>query len=281
MNAALPKNPFSTRYTRPEVVPFLWAVVPPVAGDTGSGATQSGFALSSRFDPGSPMLGTQGQVESSQRLVARLRMLRQGLIVGPHGSGKTSLIHSLLPHLKEAFEIDGCSQVHQLQLTMPLESDLWARFKHRRCARDAVNEVLAGLPGGGLLVVDGIEQLCNRDQKKLIQKTQRQNIFLLATSHQPVCKMGILYQTAVDVMLINSLVNGLLKDASPQVVEIVAAELEKRDLARLTNVRDLWFELYDIVQDYLLVDPMKLRDVGDGCSVIGCDGAQDARDPCC
>ena len=93
--------------------------------------------------------------------------------------------------------------------------------------------------------------------------------------------MGILYQTAVDVMLINSLVNGLLKDASPQVVEIVAAELEKRDLARLTNVRDLWFELYDIVQDYLLVDPVKLRDVGDGCSVIGCDGAQDARDPCC
>jgi len=26
---------------------------------------------------------------------------------------------------------------------------------------------------------------------------------------------------------------------------------------------------------------VKLRNVGDGCSVIGRDGAQDARDPCC
>ena len=206
MNAALPKNPFSTRYTRPGLCRFVGprchrSLVILVLGQRSPDLLYPAALI------GSPMLGTQGQVESVGDWLPA-RMLKQGLIVGPHGSGKTTLIHSLLPHLKEAFEIDGCSQVHQLQLTMPLESDLWARFKHRRYARDAVNEVMAGLPGGGLLVVDGIEQLCHRDQKQLIQKTQRQNIFLLATSRKPVYKMGILYQTAVDAMLVNSLVNG-------------------------------------------------------------------------
>ena len=157
--------------------------------------------------------------------------------------------------LERGVEIDGCSQVHQLQLTMPLKVTYGLASTPPLCQRCSQRGD-GWAARRGLLVIDGIEQLCHRDQKQLIQKTQRQNIFLLATSHQPVCKMGILYQTAVDAMLVNSLVNGLLKDASPQVVEIVAAELEKRDLARLTNVRDLWFELYDIVQDYLLVDPV-------------------------
>ena len=82
-------------------------------------------------------------------------------------------------------------------------------------------------------------------------------------------------------MLIRSLAECLLDHASPTVVEVVSRELEGRDLSGLTNVRDLWFELYDIVQDHLLVDPMNLKDVRDGCSVVSSHGSQHAGDPKC
>jgi hypothetical protein len=74
-------------------------------------------------------------------------------------------------------------------------------------------------------------------------------------------------------MLIQSLADRLLEDASPSVVEIVSRELKCRDLQACTNVRDLWFELYDIVQDELLVDPMNLKDVSDGGSIVSSHGS--------
>ena len=37
-----------------------------------------------------------------------------------------------------------------------------------------------------------------------------------------------------------------------RVAELVRAELAKQDWPSLTNVRDLWFDLYDLVQPHMI-----------------------------
>ena len=134
--------------------------------------------------------------------------------------------------------------------------------------------------GGELLCeyIDGIEQLKSMHLRSLLRKSKSRGVYLLATSHTGVAGLSVLYQTVVDVMLIKSLANRLLEDASPSVVELVSRELQGRDLDACTNVRDLWFELYDIVQDELLVDPMNLKESCDGGSIVCSDGSQRASD---
>lgn len=272
MNALLPKNPFATRFTRPEAMSFQCPVDQRAVGRDASPSDDQEVALPNSLCDASGLC---------RQLVQNLKSVRFGLIVGPHGSGKTTLLHTLMPYLISTFESDGISQVRQLQLTMPLESNPWSRFRHARDSAHAVADCLHGLPRGSLLVIDGVEQLRRRDLRSIVRKVGRRGVFLLATSHFRVVGISVLHQTEVDVMLIRSLAECLLDQASPAVVEVVSRELEGRDLSGLTNVRDLWFELYDIVQDHLLVDPMNLKDVRDGCSVVSSHGSQHAGDPKC
>ena len=48
--------------------------------------------------------------------------------------------------------------------------------------------------------------------------------------------------------LVEDLTESLLGTATDDVVEMVQIHLRNQDWTTLTNVRDLWFELYDIVQ---------------------------------
>jgi ABC-type cobalamin/Fe3+-siderophores transport system ATPase subunit len=207
------------------------------------------------------------------QIIRQLKSAKRGLIVGPHGSGKTTLLYTLKPFLASVFQSDGLVQVRRLQFTMPLDHTRWSLFRHARESANAVVDCLRGLQPGSLLVIDGVEQLKSRHLRSLLRESRSRNVFLLATSHTRVAGFSVLHQTVVDVMLIQSLAERLLEDASPSVVEIVSRELQCRDLNACTNVRDLWFELYDIVQDQLLVDPMNLKDVSNGRSIVSSHGS--------
>ncbi len=280
----MPKNPFSTRFIRPEAVAFQC----PLSGrvtDHSIVVPEQSQAVTAPFVPeasAEPRYfnehATADTVELCHRIVQQLKSYRFGLIVGPHGSGKTTLLYTLMPFLSSVFQSDGLAQVRRMQFTMPLVNTLWSRFRHARESFHAALDCLRDLQSGSLLVIDGVEQLRNRDLRSLVRKVRRRDVFLLATSHTKVAGIRVLHQTAVDVMLIQSLADRLLEDASPSMVEIVFRELQCRDLNGCTNVRDLWFELYDIVQDELLVDPMNLKDVSDGGSIVSCHGAQHATD---
>jgi energy-coupling factor transporter ATP-binding protein EcfA2 len=265
VNADLPKNPFSTRFTRPEAVAFQCPV--------GGGVADHDIAFSEHYPAVVPQSLREASAESyclrehesaetvelCHRIIRQLKSTGCGLIVGPHGSGKTTLLYTLMPFLISAFQSDGLAQVRRMQLTTPLVNTAWTRFRHARESVHAAVDCLRALEPGSLLVIDGVEQLRSRDLRSLLRKSQRRDVFLLATSHARVAGLSILHQTTVDVMLIQMLADRLLEDASPSVVEIVSRELQGRDLDECTNVRDLWFELYDIVQDELLVDPMNLK----------------------
>ncbi len=298
MNAALPKNPFSTRFTRPEAVAFqcpLSGLVTDhsiVVPEQNQAVTAQSVCEASAETRSFNEHETADTVELCHRIVQQLKSVRCGLIVGPHGSGKTTLLYALMPFLVSVFQSDGQAQVRRMQFTMPLVNTPWPRFRtpwprfrtpwlrlrHARESIHAAVDCLRDLQPGSLLVIDGVEQLRSRDLRSLVRKVQRRGVFLLATSHTRVARLSVLHQTAVDVMLIRLLADRLLEDASPSVVEIVSRELQCRDLNGCTNVRDLWFELYDIVQDELLVDPMNLKDVSNGGSIVSCHGSQHASD---
>jgi len=287
VNAVLPKNPFSTRFTRPEAVPFLCPLNSRLAeSDASTSGSKKRILSHSVGYAEQTAYSTAGQCATDtsrlcDELVQRLSSAKFGVIVGPHGSGKTTLLFTLMPYLIAAFEGEGPAQVRQMQLTMPLINNVWSRSKHARQSSHAAVDCLLGLPRGSLLIIDGVEQLRRSDLKCLLRKSRRRGVFLLATSHTPVAGLSVLHQTTVDVMLIRSLADDLLENASPAVVEIVSRELQCRDLSGLTNVRDLWFDLYDIVQDQLLVDPMNLKDVRDGCSIVSSHGSLHPSDSGC
>ncbi len=216
-------NPFCTRMVRPGSVEYRFC-------DKAGGAPTADDARSG-YD----------------EIVAKLLAHRFGVIVGAHGSGKTTLLHSLRTVLRDAF-VD----VEDVQLSGPPSVATLARCQHARRLAKQVYSHQDRLPRGGLLVVDGAEQLWRLGLAWLLRKAKRRGQAVLATSHWPVRGMTVLHETEVTSALVSSLTESLLAEASPKVAKIVRTELSRRDWSTLTNVRDLWFELYDVVQPHLV-----------------------------
>ena len=264
MSVHVPTNPFATRFTRPDAVAFQWQLRAADPETVGSGVVNPSSDATMHVQA----QWSTDTTEFCEGLLRNLQRERLGLIVGPHGSGKTTLLYTLLPHLTSAFEEKGRGKVRVIQLTMPLKGSVWTRVKHARNSARVAMDCLCDLPRGSLLVIDGVEQLAVRNLRRLTRVVRKRGLFLLATSHTNLARIAVLHETAVDVMLIRSLADRLLAGAPCSVGQIVSAELEQRDLSRRTNVRDLWFELYDIVQNHLLADPMKPRNTLDGSPLV-------------
>ena len=243
MITTFPSNPFATRFTRPDAVPFQW-------DRAGGGVDQ---------------------------LLSALQQHRAGLILGPHGSGKTTLLHTLRPHMSECF-----SEIRGLKFTQPRTRSIRVRCRHRRDAFLSGRRAIEQMKLGGALVLDGAEQVWRRDLRRLVSLANNRGQAVLATCHTPLGGIPILYRTGVSADLIWTLADRLLADADATVSKLVSDELRKRDLTTLTNVRDLWFEIYDAVQPHLLqVNTPTSRNASDGCpSVRGHDSIASADGKC-
>lgn len=190
---------------------------------------------------------TEDALSAIREIVTGLCECRRGLIVGAHGTGKTTLLYALRPGLHDSFE-----EVRYVQLSAPGSNRLRGRYIHmRRTARELFVRQ-AQLGHGGLLVVDGVEQLWRFDLWRLLRKAKRNGQAVLATSHHPVGGMRILHQTRVTRKLVRALTESLLADAAPELARVVLEELGRRECGGLTNVRDLWFDLYDVAQAHLV-----------------------------
>lgn len=206
-------NPFSTRWVRPGAIEY-------------------------RFD-----FDSRNANRSVESILQRLAIGGRGLIVGPHGSGKSSLLQTLLPHLRRSY-----AQVCLLQTHAKTESNWFARLSHRwRTGRLAWQQT-DRLPPHSLLIVDGIEQLAALDRLLLIAQLRPRRLNLLATSHRRLPFLATLYQTQVTPDLIMALVQSRLAGGESKLRGQIAAELAQRDLTKLENIRELWFDLYDIAQ---------------------------------
>jgi hypothetical protein len=192
-------NPFSTRYIRPGAIEF-------------------------RFPPG----------DDAKALVQRLRARDwRGEIIGPHGSGKSSLLAALVPALRDAGKSVLLVELHDGQRRLPVDLK-----RHP----DAT--------GDGVVIVDGYEQLSWLSRLGVKRVCRRRGMGLLVTSHKPA-GLPELYRTAPTLELARSIVESLVAGRS---ASITSAELAERYALHQGNLREMLFDLYDLYESRRLTE---------------------------
>ena len=102
------------------------------------------------------------------------------------------------------------------------------------------------------MILDGFEQL-NAIFRWLVLLIARRNGFtVLATGHKPIFGMQIIFETAINPNLIHHLSMQLLHSSPDEIRKEVQDWLTQYDLNEVSNLRELWFELYDVVQPHLI-----------------------------
>ena len=189
-------NPFATRFTRPGAIPYL-------------------------FPPGQSAVGLVDELRSNQWW---------GEIIGPHGSGKSSLLAELLPLLQAAGRGTEVHSLHQGDRTLPFSK----------------NHVKSWTEGTQI-VVDGYEQLSWWSKRRLQGWVKAQGAGLLITAHEP---MGLppLFTTRPTLELARQIVAKLLEGTDGTGVPCYEAEIAAAFAAHGANLRELLFSLYDVHQ---------------------------------
>jgi hypothetical protein len=190
---AVAENPFCTRRVRPGAIPFCFAAD-----------------------------------ESAAALVERLRgSAWWGEIVGPHGSGKSALLATLIPLLAQAGRRPLLVELHDGQRRLP------RGFWHT-----------AELAAADLVIVDGYEQLGRLNRFLLKRFCRRRGLGLLATAHASVGLPG-LFRTSVSRPLAAAIVEQLQRGHPPLATSADVAE----QLARHhDDLRETLFALYDLYE---------------------------------
>jgi hypothetical protein len=187
-------NPFSTRYVRPGAIAFRF---PP---DCGIGL-----------------------------LVDRLRSNDWwGQIVGPHGSGKSSLLAALTPALSD-------SGRRVVRLTLHDGQRRLGAAWHRCETLDTESQV----------VVDGYEQLSAWSKRGLKRHCRRRGAGLLVTSHDDV-GLPLLFTANPDLEMAQRVVAGLLL---PGDRTIDCNDVVRAWQARGGNLREALFDLYRLYEE--------------------------------
>jgi hypothetical protein len=185
-----PDNPFSTRHVRPGAIDYL-------------------------FPPGT----------NAESLLARLAVNSwRGQIVGPHGSGKSALLATLIGALEGSNRPVHLVELHDGQRRMPGD--------FRRTNKFTPNT---------LVIVDGYEQLGFFSRLGLRRFCQKRALGLLVTSHISV-GFPDLFRTAPDMATTVRLVEQLAgRDWA-----VSADEIRERFCAQQGNIREVLFDLYDV-----------------------------------
>lgn len=189
-----PENPFGTRYTRPGTLPFL--------------------------------AGSDGAAIDAARLAREAIGRRRSAIVGPHGTGKTTLLTQMRPYLDA--DAGRCRSI--TLRSGEVSTELW--------------RTLSTVPSSGMLIVDGYEQMGSVEQLRLIVTAWRRRVRMLVTAHRPprlfavVARTGTSRQTA-------RLLAAMLLEEFPAHREIMLRGFDEHWDDAEGNIRQLWATLYE------------------------------------
>lgn len=178
-------NPFATRFIRPGAIEFLFS------GD-----------------------------ESISGLISQLASNRwRGQIIGPHGTGKSTLLAAMVPALEAAGRrVVRLGPGDRISLTEPGDATI--------------------------VVVDGYEQLSWWSRWRLKSAVRRRGAGLLVTAHADA-GLPTLYQTQPTLDLARRVVGRLLPEADSTISE---ADIEAAWSEHSGNLRELLFSLFDLYQ---------------------------------
>jgi hypothetical protein len=187
------RNPFATRSVRPGAIPY-------------------------HFENG----------ESLERMVARLQQHRwRGEIVGPHGSGKSTLVQSLIPVLEQAGRDVRQFKVQAGESRLPVSG-----------------ADLKTWNGATQLIVDGYEQLGNWTRILINRICKGQGCGLMVTSHEST-GLPLLARVAPSLTVTQAIVR--------KIQPCVPLRIHDQDVQisfqkHRGNIREVFFELYDLYE---------------------------------
>lgn len=195
-------NPFSSRYLEPGVIPFQFRDEHTL--DT----------LAERFDD-----WQQRRQSTSLRLA----------IVGPHGSGKSTLMRQLSSRL-------NCASI-----VLHSSTSKWR----------GVRQAMKSAREHRVFLVDGYEQLPGWGQVLLLAQTKLRCISLGVTAHRLPTAFELLWETRVDSRVEAYVIERLLREVSPQVQSVLlGSEAWKESrIKRGANLRESLFDMYDWWRD--------------------------------
>jgi hypothetical protein len=198
-------NPFATRFIRPGAVGYL-------------------------FPAG----------QSAESLVEKLREQGWwGEIVGPHGSGKSTLVAALVPELTRA----GRKLVRRV-IRQAADGGREAGIEVVPPRYAAVTSGSKQWDASTLLVLDGYEQLSWWWRRRVKAECRRRGAGLLVTAHQPL-DLPLLARTQPTEAVAQQVVRQLLAGTESPVKPADVTEAFK---AKNGNVREMLFALYDVHQ---------------------------------
>lgn len=183
-------NPFSTRFVRPGAIRFVF--------DDGNGP---------------------------DRMVERLaRMAWRAQIVGPHGSGKSTLVASLDLPLRESGRSPYVVALHDGEHRMPPD---WHQNARAVASR--------------LIVIDGYEQLRTLSRWNVARRCSRDGWGLVVTAHRDV-GLPTLARVVPSLGVAQEIVDTLMPDGRGPITPAVVAEAFSSCHG---NIREMLFALYD------------------------------------
>ncbi|MDA7979003.1 MAG: ATP/GTP-binding protein [Pirellulales bacterium] len=160
-----------------------------------------------------------------------------GAIVGPHGSGKSTLVAAFRNHLEAAGKQICVIELHNGQRKLP-----WSDLRTFVKASD-IEEC-----DGRVLFIDGYEQLSVWQQARLRRYSKRTDLGFVVTAHTPPAKIPTLIYTETPSDVVKAVLRQLLTNEPELLTRCVAlsAELIKRYSG---NLREVLFALYDAYEE--------------------------------
>ena len=203
-----PHNPFSTRFVKPGAIRYRFA-------ETATDASNN-------------------ELKRKEQWSLILDTLKEndwwGQIVGPHGTGKSTLLVELLECLDQKKIASAHFELHDGERRFPYSLD----------------RLLKHTPTPKLIIIDGYEQLGFWSRRRVTRWCRRHAIGLLITTHTPF-DFPTLFETDASPTLAESLVHDHLKSLDSN-AQLTAEEIHSHFTATGGNVRELFFSLYDLIE---------------------------------
>ena len=184
-------NPFATRFIGPGAIDYL-------------------------FPPG---------ISPDSLAVELQRNNWRGSIIGPHGSGKSSLLAALRPALEQLGRAIVFQQLQGGQRALD-----WPALAPRTWTKQT------------LVIVDGYEQLSRWQRWQLHARRWQRGAGLLVTAHQPV-RLPLLFMTKPTLELALGIVQRLLPESDDRILPADVAEAYTQQQG---NLREMLLSLYDV-----------------------------------
>jgi hypothetical protein len=166
--------------------------------------------------------------EDARALVAQLQANGWlGQIIGPHGSGKSSLVASLIPAIEQAGRHAVLMELHDRQRRLPMDAALQAELGRR-----------------AVLIVDGYEQLSILSRLRLRWLRRRKRVGLVVTAHASV-GLPTLHRTVSNLESAREIISQLLRDDPTR---FTPEEIESAFVRHGGNLRECLFDLYDLYE---------------------------------